>query len=204
MAVSYLYRVYGKDFINRRLAFLERLNESQLTIITEMIEKEVNSPLTSSLGRFFDGVAAMLDIRSHVVFEGQAAMELEMIATEDNENGYEYAWSSGDGIQIDPCPIIDGVVTDIEKGLSPSLVSGKFHATLVTMFTQLCELLKKETGISQIALSGGCFQNALLLSGLANSLRIKGFQVLTHEKVPANDGGISLGQAVIADAILSG
>jgi hydrogenase maturation protein HypF len=202
MAVSYLYGAYGKDFFNRRLPFLGKLNQSKLNIIVEMIEKDINSPRTSSLGRFFDGIAAMVGIRSHVAFEGQAAMELEMVAEASAGDLYEYAWSSEDTVQIDPRPIITGVVMDIEKGVTPSVVSGKFHATLVAMFADLCLVIRKETGISRVALSGGCFQNAILLSGLSRRLHDKGFHVLTHEKVPANDGGIALGQAVIADAIV--
>ncbi len=203
MAVSYLYGAYGKDFFNRRLPFLGKLNQSKLNIIVEMIEKDINSPRTSSLGRFFDGIAAMVGIRSHVAFEGQAAMELEMVAEASAGDLYEYAWSSEDTVQIDPRPIITGVVMDIEKGVTPSVVSGKFHATLVAMFADLCVVIRKETGISHVALSGGCFQNAILLSGLSRRLHDKGFHVLTHEKVPANDGGIALGQAVIANAIFS-
>jgi len=202
MAVSYLYGAYGKDLFNRKLPFLGELDENKLNIIVEMIEKDVNCPRTSSLGRFFDGVAAMLGIRSHVAFEGQAAMELEMVAETSVGDLYEYAWSSGDTVRIDPHSIITGVVMDIEKGVKPSVVSGKFHTTLIAMFADLCRVNRKETGISQLALSGGCFQNAILLSGLSRSLCEKGFQVLTHEKVPANDGGIALGQAVIANAIV--
>ncbi len=202
MAVSYLYGVYGKDFVNRRLPFLDRLNDSSLKIMVEMIEKDINSPRTSSLGRFFDGIAAMLGIRSHVAFEGQAAMELEMAAETWTGDLYEYAWSSEEPVLVDPHPIITGVVRDIEKGVPSSMVSGKFHATLMAMFTDLCQVIRKKTGLSRVALSGGCFQNAILLSGLSKRLGERGFHVLTHEKVPANDGGIALGQAVIADAIV--
>ena len=201
MAVSYLYGVYGKDLFNRRLPFLEKLDQNKLNIIVAMIEKGVNAPGTSSLGRFFDGIAAMVGIRNHVVFEGQAAMELEMLAETSTTDLYEYAWSSEDTLQIDPHPIISGVVKDIEKGVSLSIVSGKFHITLMAMFTDLCQVIRKESGLSRVALSGGCFQNAILLSGLTKRLCDRGFHVLTHERVPANDGGIALGQAVIADAI---
>ncbi len=201
MAVSYLYGAFGKDFINRRLPFLDKLNESKRNIMVEMIEKNINAPRTSSLGRFFDGIAAMLGIRSHVVFEGQAAMELEMVAEAWAGDHYEYAWSSEEPVQVDPHPIITGVVRDIENGVPSSIVSGKFHATLMAMFTDLCQVIRKKTGLSQVALSGGCFQNATLLAGLTRRLGGKGFHVLTHERVPANDGGIALGQAVIADAI---
>ena len=202
MAVSYLYGVYGKDFVNCRLPFLDTLNDSKCKIIMEMIEKDINAPKTSSLGRFFDGIAAMLGIRSHVAFEGQAAMELEMAAETWTGDLYEYAWSSEEPVQVDPHPIITGVVRDIEKGFPSSMVSGKFHATLMAMFTDLCQVIRKKTGLSRVALSGGCFQNAILLSGLLKRLDEKGFHVLTHENVPANDGGIALGQAVIADAIV--
>ena len=201
MAISYLYGAYGRDLFNRRLPFLENLDESRLNMMIEMMEKDINSPRTSSLGRFFDGIAAMLGLRSHVAFEGQAAMELEMAAEAWTGDVYEYEWSSADAIQIDPHPVVTGVVRDIEKGVTPSVVSGKFHATLTAMFTDLCRVIRKETGITQVALSGGCFQNAILLSSLTKHLGEKGFHVLSHEKVPANDGGIALGQAVIADAI---
>ncbi len=200
MAISYLHKTYGTDFQNRKLALLEGLNPNQISIATQMIEKGVNAPQTSSLGRFFDGIAALMNIRSTVAFEGQAAMELEMLARGLNENIYEYAWLSRKGYQIDPRPIIQGVVKDVEKGRSHATISGKFHATLIKLFSDLCQVLKKKTGISQVALSGGCFQNAILLKGLTQELKVKGFQVLTHDKVPANDGGICLGQAIIADA----
>ena len=148
-------------------------------------------------------VAALLGIRSQVAFEGQAAMELEMMAAVPADDLYEYTWSSGSPVQIDPRPIVTGVVMDIEKGVTPSVVSGKFHATLMALFTDLCVVLRKETGLSSVALSGGCFQNAILLAGLTRRLHDRGFHVLTHERVPANDGGIALGQALIADAIFS-
>jgi len=200
MAVSYLHQTYGPQFVNRKLAFLDGLNADQISIAAQMIEKGVNAPLTSSLGRLFDGIAALMDIRSKVAFEGQAAMELEMLAPGLSENGYDYAWSSREGYQIDWRPLIQGVVFDIENGMSRAAISAKFHTTLIMLFSDLCRILKKETGISRVALSGGCFQNALLLKGFAQALETMGFQVLTHRKVPANDGGICLGQAIIADA----
>jgi len=200
MAISYLYTTYGMNLLNHKLAFLDGLNSNQITITTQMIEKGVNSPQTSSLGRFFDGIAALMNIRSNVAFEGQAAMELEMLASGLSDDVYEYAWSSQKGYQIDPRPIIQGLVIDIGNGMSPATISAKFHTTLINLFGDLCLILKKETGISQVALSGGCFQNAILLKGLAQALQTNGFEVLTHEKVPTNDGGICLGQAIIADA----
>jgi hydrogenase maturation protein HypF len=202
MAVSYLYGAYGNELFHRRLPLLEKLDQGKVKIMVEMIEKDVNAPKTSSLGRFFDGVAALVGLRRQVAFEGQAAMELEMVAKSLEHEPYDYAWSSDDIRQMDPRPIIQGVVGDIEKGVTPSVVSGRFHATLLAMFTDLCVVIGKETGLSRVALSGGCFQNKRLLSGLTRNLHARGFQVLTHQRVPANDGGIALGQAVIADAIV--
>jgi len=200
MAISYLHQTYGLDFLRRRLKFLENLDSNQITVTIQMIQKGVNAPQTSSLGRLFDGIAALMNIRGTVAFEGQAAMELETLATDLGEDAYEFAWLSREACLIDPGPIIQGIVMDLENGLPCAAISGKFHTTLIKLFSALCRVLKKETGISQVALSGGCFQNALLLKGLAQALETIGFQVLTHEKVPANDGGICLGQAVIADA----
>jgi hydrogenase maturation protein HypF len=200
MAISYLHQTYGEGFRNRKLAFLESLTTNQISITTQMIEKGVNVPQTSSLGRFFDGISALMGLRTKVAFEGQAAMELEMLASGSITDVYDYAWSSQDGYQIDPRAIIQGIVTDVENDILPAVISDKFHTTLIKLFSDLCRVLKKETGISQVALSGGCFQNAILLGGLARELQTNGFQVLTHKKVPANDGGICLGQALIADA----
>jgi hydrogenase maturation protein HypF len=167
-----------------------------------MISKRVNAPQTSSLGRLYDGIAAILGIRKRVAYEGQAAMELEMAIREETEETYDYEWERGkDSYQILLHPIIRGVVKDMENGLQVSDISSKFHTTLIRLFSDLCTLLRKETGLDRVALSGGVFQNAILLAGLRKALEEKNFQVFTHCLVPCNDGGISLGQAVVAAAI---
>jgi hydrogenase maturation protein HypF len=198
MAVSYLHDAFGQEFKNLRLPGLNQFDEKKIKIIAEMIEKKVNSPDTSSLGRFFDGIAAICGIRSAVHFEGQAAMELEMAAGEKTEENYDYEWTSGDVYRILPGPIIRGVVRDIENGVHISQISSKFHQTLVKLFSDLCETIRKETQLKRIVLSGGVFQNSLLLTGLSEALEKKDFIVFTHRLIPTNDGGISLGQAVIA------
>jgi hydrogenase maturation protein HypF len=202
MAISYLYRTYGKELFNLNLPLIQGMEENKIRIIVEMIEKKVNSPETSSLGRLFDAVAAIAGIRDRVAYEGQAAMELEMAAGEPGEEIYEYDLISENVLKIEPQPIIEGIVKDIQKGVAVSRISAKFHATLIRMFSQLCERLKTETRIERVALSGGVFQNSILLTGLKKSLEEQGMVVLTHEKVPTNDGGIALGQAVIADAVV--
>jgi len=139
-----------------------------------------------------------MGIRSHVSFEGQAAAELEMLADENTDSVYDYEQISGD-IRIIPFqPIIRGVTEDMQKRISLPEISAKFHKTLICLFSELCEIAGKENGVKQAALSGGVFQNPILSGGLTQALEHKGFQVFTHTRVPPNDGGISLGQALIA------
>jgi hydrogenase maturation protein HypF len=201
MALSYLYDAFGEGFWDLDLPILKRIDHNKIKIIVEMISKQINSPHTSSLGRLFDGIAAITGIRNHVVFEGQAAMELEMLAGKTANEIYDYTWESGEIYQIKTEPIIRGIVDDMQTGFSPAEISGKFHQTLINMFTRLCGLIREDTGLSRVVLSGGVFQNSILLSGLIKALKEKNFQVFTHSKVPANDGGISLGQAMVAAAV---
>ena len=201
MAVSYLYQTYGNGLFNLKLPLIQQIEEKKIRVLIAMMEKQVNSPETSSLGRLFDGIAAITGIRYRAAYEGQAAMELEMTASEPTAERYDFDVSSENVLKIRPQPIIEGVVQDMQNGVAVSIISAKFHATLVRLFAGVCDRLKKENGIPRVALSGGVFQNSILLTGLINSLTGKGFQVLTHEKVPTNDGGIALGQAVIADAM---
>ena len=165
-----------------------------------MITRKVNSPPTSSLGRLFDGVSAIMGIRNKVSFEGQAAMELEMMANEEIHASYEYSWNSGDPIQILTAPIIRGVVKDMINKRSMAEISAKFHNTVTTLFSDLCDNIRKDTDLNRVVMSGGVFQNSILLAGLIKSLKARGFEVFAHSIVPTNDGGICLGQAVVAAA----
>jgi len=204
MAVSYLYDAFGHEFKNLRVPGLNKFDEKKIKIIEEMIEQKINSPDTSSLGRLFDAIAAICGIRNTVYFEGQAAVELEMAAGEKTDKIYDYEWTSGDVYRVLPGPVIRGVVKDMENGVHISEISSKFHQTLVRLFSDLCETIRKETKLKRIVLSGGVFQNSLFLTGLSEALAKKDFKVFTHRLVPANDGGISLGQAVIANAVVNG
>jgi hydrogenase maturation protein HypF len=163
----------------------------------------VNAPLTSSMGRLFDAVAAILGLRLDAAFEGQAAMELEMIADPDEKERYDFAWDAADVKQVAVAPIVAGVVEDLQRGLPAFIISAKFHNTIIEGFSMLCQALRKENRINQVVLSGGCFQNRRLLEGLRNRLKTKGFEVFCHRQVPTNDGGIALGQAMIAAATAS-
>jgi hydrogenase maturation protein HypF len=202
MAISYLQDAFGESFWDLALPVLTRIDPPKLKIIVEMILKGVNSPQTSSLGRLFDGVAAIIGIRQQVNFEGQAAMELEMLAADVADSIYDFEWVSGDGIKILPAPIIRGVVRDVQNGLSAAEISAKFHKTIVALFGEVCTAVRNESELNRVVLSGGCFQNSILLAGLIQKLESLNFQVFAHRQVPTNDGGISLGQAVAAAAAM--
>ncbi len=201
MAISYLYDAFGENLWGLDLPVLKEIAKNKIKTIIEMISKKVNSPYTSSLGRFFDGIAAIIGIRNHVFFEGQAAMELEMLAGEKTKGIYDYEWVSKDMHRVLLQPIVYGIVKDMKRGVHPSEISSKFHMTLIHLFSSLCEIIRKERGLDRVVLSGGVFQNSILLAGLIQALEAKSFQVISHKRVPANDGGISLGQAVVAAAI---
>ena len=200
MAVSYLQGAYGSDFCNLDLPTVKAIDTEKLTIIGQMISKGINSPPTSSLGRLFDGVAAICGIRQRVNFEGQAAMELEMAAVHDVDTIYDYAWDTDGTYRILTEPIIRGVVDDVVNGKSIGKISTRFHRTLICLFTDLCVRIGKERELNRVVLSGGVFQNSILLTGLTRALEKKDFKVFSHQQVPTNDGGIALGQAVVAAA----
>jgi len=202
MAVSYLSHVFGEGFYDLELPFLGSIEKDRIRIIQTMISNKVNAPPTSSLGRLFDGIAAIVGIRNQVAYEGQAAMELEMTIAGDSKESYDYEWKrEKDAYRVLVSSIIRGVVRDMEKGSQVSEISQKFHTTLIRLFSDLCGRIGQETGLDRAVLSGGVFQNAVLLAGLTKALEASGFQVFSHSVIPTNDGGISLGQALVAAAV---
>jgi len=204
MALSYLYDAFGVALWDLNLPLFGEIDAKKIAPIVRMIAKKINSPATSSLGRLFDGVAALAGLRTYAFFEGQPAMELEMAAGEAPATPYDYAWELDETYRVAPQPIVRAVVGDVEKGISVAEISARFHATLIRLFADLCVAIRSDSGLNRVALSGGVFQNALLSGGLEQSLAAAGFQVYSHRQVPANDGGISLGQAVIAAATVGG
>ena len=164
-----------------------------------MARKRINSPLTSSCGRFFDAISSLLGLRQKIAYEGQAAVELDMCQNH-REKGF-YSWQTektGDQWILLTADIIRGVVEDIIAGVSRGIISRRFHNTLIRMFTELCVKIRDESGINEVALSGGSFQNITLLEGLTHSLNAREFSVYSHSLVPSNDGCLALGQAVCA------
>lgn len=207
MAAAYLMDAYGDDYADNGLTVFDDLPENTTRLIAKMMSQGVNSPLTSSLGRLFDGVAAITGIRKHVHFEGQAAMALEMAAKDDERplkpsETYPYLLPPDGRGSIPVHPLISGVVRDMREGVSVPEISTRFHWTIIYLFADLCRQIREKNGLHRVVLSGGVFQNVLLLKGLTLMLVQQGFSVYTHRIVPSNDGGLSLGQAVAAAAII--
>ena len=202
MALAYLQQAYGRDY--PRLPFLEEIARRDEQLLVTMIEKGINSPLSSSCGRLFDAVAALLGLRNRVSYEGQAAIELEMVAAIGDYPAYPFALDSdvGGAIVFDPRAMIRALVADLVAGIPSAQISARFHATLVAVVGEICSRVRAETGISIIALSGGVMQNCLLTEAVIAHLEKDDFIVLTHSLVPPNDGGLSLGQAAVAAARL--
>jgi hydrogenase maturation protein HypF len=200
MAAAYLAHLFGREFLKWPVPFIEGINGSSLKLALQMMERGLNSPLTSSCGRLFDAVAAVAGIRSQVNYEAQAAIELEMAALEsDDATGYSMGLvTEGAGWVIDTRPLFEALLADRERKLPVSDISRRFHNGLVETFSRLARLISDRSGLRQVCLSGGTFQNALLLKGLRETLRAEGFEVFTHAEVPAGDGGLSLGQAMVA------
>ncbi len=172
---------------------LAGVDEKRLRVVQRMIATGTNTVMTSSCGRLFDAVAALTGLRYEVNFEGQAAIELEAIADSSCEERYEFEIS---GEEVDFRPMMERIVR--ERDAAPAVVAARFHNTLAEAIHEMCLRMRRESGLNRVCLSGGTFQNMRLLGSTARALRASGFELFLHRKVPPNDGGIALGQAVIA------
>jgi hydrogenase maturation protein HypF len=205
MAVACLSRHFGRDFLDLPIPFVRSLDPAKVELVLRMMEREVNSPLTSSCGRLFDAVAALIGIRRQVNYEAQAAIELEMAAlSSTDETAYPLALvsdpSGGEAERwiIDTRPLFEAILADLERGVDAGAIARRFHHGLARTFVELARRLRRRGSLHRVCLSGGTFQNAHLLERLRLLLLADGFEVFTHAEVPAGDGGLSLGQALVA------
>ncbi|MEA3453523.1 MAG: carbamoyltransferase HypF [Candidatus Caldatribacteriota bacterium] len=199
MAYSYLYSIYGPKAKTLDIDFSRRIDYDKLSIIEKMIDKNINSPFTSSCGRLFDAVSSLIGIRDEISYEGQAAMELESFCAFGITERYKFSiYKEEEKFIIDSQGIFIDIIADLKKGLDKKIMAAKFHNTVAEFTVDLCGKIRKNTGINKIALSGGVFQNRYLTEKVVSLLEDKGFKVYIQRKVPPNDGGISLGQVVIA------
>jgi hydrogenase maturation protein HypF len=177
-----------------------RRNADRWPAVTGMAAKGINSPLTSSAGRLFDAAAAILGVRDTVNYEGQAAVELEQLADTTQSSAYHAGLETGRPFCIKGSDLLTAVVEDLAAGTPRPVIAARFHHGVAALIEAGCLLLRERHGLGTVALSGGVFQNLLLLRGTVTRLEARGFRVLVHSRIPCNDGGISLGQAVVAAA----
>jgi hydrogenase maturation protein HypF len=201
-ALSYLRDTYGDDLPDG-LALWRDVATRHRALVWKMLERGINTMETSSCGRLFDAVASIVGLRHEINFEGQAAIELEMAARAGAGGVYPFQMEFTDPWQIDMRPMIESIVSDVQKGESVGVISARFHNTLAEMVAAVCRKLRERERLNKVCLSGGTFQNTLLLDRTLSALEELGFDVYLHAKVTPNDGGIALGQAVIANAVLN-
>jgi hydrogenase maturation protein HypF len=203
MAMSYLRDAFGEAYRNLDLAFLRDIPKQQVAIVDAMLARRINCVDTSSCGRLFDAVASLIGLRQEVTFEGQAAIELENIADPAIDRAYPYSIEEGSPAQLDMRPMIRAIVSNLQEGVSREAIAAGFHNTLAAAIVETSRRVRDQRGLTRVCLSGGTFQNMFLLERAVRGLRASGFEVFVHSKVPPNDGGIALGQAVIAKCDLS-
>jgi len=186
-------------------AFLDRLDPREVEVVRVQLARALNAPVASSAGRLFDAAASLLGIRDVAEYEAQAAIELELLAAEGSHEPLPYEIARHDGLLVyDPRPTIRALLEGRASGAPVETLAARFQETVAAVTRQLCGDVREATGLRQVALSGGVFQNQWLATTLVRRLTRDGFEVHTNERVPANDGGISYGQAAVAAARLAG
>jgi hydrogenase maturation protein HypF len=200
MAISYLYDLSGEQLFDSPVQSLKGLGSHEKHLFLTMMRRDINSPLTSSCGRLFDAVAAIIGLRERNSYEGQAAIELEAAAELGAPDGsYPYAlFDEAGGFVVDFRLMTAAILKDIVGRETVPLMARRFHETLAAAVADGCARIRRDSGIQRAVLSGGVFQNRLLSERVQSILTADGFQVFTHRLVPPNDGGLALGQAVIA------
>jgi hydrogenase maturation protein HypF len=208
MALSYLLGIYGdiygtidyKGGINiDGVRLFEGVKPENIRTVAQITQKGLNSPLTSSAGRMFDAVSALLGFEGRIDFEGQAAIELEYLADDLHQGGYSYLIDESEGVlKVNISPGIKEIIKDLSYKVNKSIIASRFHETIACVVLECCMRIRGGTGLNRVVLSGGVFQNMKLLESCVLKLRKHGFSVYTHSTIPANDGGVALGQAVIA------
>jgi hydrogenase maturation protein HypF len=188
-AAGLLYEIFGR----------EALTEDVAPLLRQMLEKQIRCPRTSSVGRLFDAIASLIGIRDQTSFEGQAAMDLEFAAASNINESYDYIIRSGDPLIVDYEPMVRRIMHEVRTHVESGVIAAKFHNTLACIVVDVARRVAEP----QVVLSGGCFQNRYLTERIVQGLAHAGFSAYWHQRVPPNDGGIALGQAVASAQIIS-
>jgi hydrogenase maturation protein HypF len=200
MARSYLRDAFASQIPD--LACFQAVPQRQLELVDKMIAQRIQTMETSSCGRLFDAIAALAGLATEVTFEGQAAIALETAAVPGINERYEFEIEPGEPEVLDMRPTLIAVVKDLTLGRRIGEISALFHNSLSAAIAELCSRIQRAENLNQVCLSGGTFQNVYLLERTVVELQRRGLEVFLHAAIPANDGGIALGQAVIANEIL--
>ncbi|MGD1092939.1 MAG: carbamoyltransferase HypF [Bryobacteraceae bacterium] len=200
-ALAYLQASFGTEAPSLKLPLFEEIPRSNIALVEKMIARGIQTVDTSSCGRLFDAVASILGIRHETTYEGQAAIELEMAAT-SGDGTYPFKLTNASPFQVDLSPMIAELTRDTLAGVPVGVISARFHRTMSQVVLDSCLRTRVTDGLNRVCLSGGTFQNLRLLGLAVEALRGRGFEVFVHHRVPTNDGGISLGQALIANSVL--
>ncbi len=196
MAVSYLYHYFGAAFLKRNhQKWFSYIDTNTFDKVLLMLKNGINCPETSSAGRLFDAVAALSGICSRTSFHAEAPMRLESAADNYTLEGYPFVIHRD---YVSFKPVFEGLLQDFENKMPLSIIAGKFHQTMVEVIASVVEKIALTTGLKKVVLSGGSFQNKILLGKAERLLQQKGYEVYSHKRVPSNDGGIALGQLAVA------
>jgi hydrogenase maturation protein HypF len=199
--LSWLRESFGTQ-LPTDLPIFQQTSARQIELVSRMITRGINTVRTSSCGRLFDAVASMIGLRHEVTFEGQAAIELEMAVQDGIADTYSFDIDSSEPAQIDMRPAIREIVRDLQNNQPVGVIAARFHNTIAAVIAEMCQRIRASEKLNRVCLTGGTFQNMYLLEHTVALLRKLGFEVFIHSAVPPNDGGIALGQAVIANEIL--
>ncbi len=194
IAVSWLYKVYGKDLFQLNLPLFNRVDPEKIGLVIQMIDKNINCPLTSGAGRLFDCVASLLDLVQVSSFQAEGPMRLESLVQDHCHANYPFRL----GETIEFAETIQGIVDDLALGTGKDIIATKFHNTVILAIFESVKSIRIKEGINKVVLSGGVFQNKYLLEGTMSLLQKNNFEVYSHAAIPTNDGGIALGQLAVA------
>ncbi|MFH1855642.1 MAG: hypothetical protein ABH836_00245 [Candidatus Omnitrophota bacterium] len=195
MALAYLLKAYGNDFNKLNPPLFDRIGNKKISFTRQMIEKDINCPLTSSMGRLFDAVSSIIGLCDVCGFEAEAAILLEKEAVENINDCYGYEITEN---KISVLPMIRQIVEDLSGGMKTGVISAKFHNTIGEIVFETVRGISNVSGIKKIVVSGGCFQNNYLMNYIEKRFLDSGLELFKHNKYSTTDLGVSVGQAVIA------
>jgi len=201
MSFSWLNSIFKDKVFKLNIDLIKNANKKKLKIVKQMLDRDINSPLTSSMGRLFDAVSGLITKRKKIEFEAQGPVELEEMAFSAIDSRFSsYSFDIKENLVIDPSRMFKQIIEDFKRKESKEKMAYKFHCTVAKMIKDACLILRKKNHLNKVVLSGGVFQNRIVSELTQDLLRKEKFKVFIHKNIPVNDAGISIGQALVANA----